>query len=81
MDASLLETEISALEIIPYVMVRLSVVSLMVATSMSVEVDELCSTLGINGASGRSGDVAAGVSACDEAGPCLICHLRTFWNL
>ena len=36
-DASLLETETFALEIIPYVMVRLSVVSLMVATSMTVE--------------------------------------------
>ena len=30
-------------------------------------VDELCSTLGTNGASVGSGDMAAGVSACDEA--------------
>ena len=30
-------------------------------------VDELCSTLGINGASVGSGDIAGGVSACDEA--------------
>ena len=40
-DASLLETETLALETIPYVMVRLSVVSLMVATSMTVEQWEL----------------------------------------
>ena len=30
-------------------------------------VDEPCSTLGINGASVGSGDIAAGVFACDEA--------------
>ena len=30
-------------------------------------VDELCSTLGIDGASAGSGDIAAGVFACDEA--------------
>ena len=30
-------------------------------------VDEPCSTLGINGASVGSVDIAAGVSACDEA--------------
>ena len=29
--------------------------------------DELCSTLEIDGASVGSGDIAAGVSACDEA--------------
>ena len=72
----MLETETLVLEIIPYVMVRPSVVLLMVATSITLEVggcmtegravDELCSTLGINGASVGSGDTAAGVSACDE---------------
>ena len=30
-------------------------------------VDELCSTLGIDGASAGSGVIAAGVSACDDA--------------
>ena len=30
-------------------------------------VDELCSTVGMNGASVDSGDIAAGVFACDEA--------------
>ena len=29
--------------------------------------DELCSTFGIDGASAGSGDIVAGVSACDEA--------------
>ena len=36
-DASVLETETLALEVVPYAMVRLSVVSLMAATSMTVE--------------------------------------------
>ena len=30
-------------------------------------VDELCSTLGVDGASAGSGDIAAGVCACDDA--------------
>ena len=30
-------------------------------------VDELCSTLGMDGADVDSGDIAAGVSACNDA--------------
>ena len=73
----MLETETLALEIIPCARVKLSVVLLRFVMSMTGTVgvcategravDELGSTLEMNGASVDSGDIVPGASAYDEA--------------